>query len=864
MTRGLIAGCALTDRDVERCDKATALERLDLYRQQRAIGGRQCLMCAVTADPADVVFETPQAQVRLDRFGCTEGHLMVVPREHVEHAPEMSWEAYAHLQWLAHRASALLQAELRPLRVFIAALGAPKALAQSYPHFHIHVIPVYHEDERARPAHVLSWSNGVTTYSNAYSERLTAHLARAWKSPLPEVIMSKSSSAVGSVAADSTRGRAGLLPAFHLRARRLAAGFLGLFATGACSSGGTTPSLVTPPVEPTFVTPDDTVTAPEIFIGQINKPHPTLASAKQEEPARPIVTGTLLATSDGAHVFASDVDRDAVFKVALPSRRVTRIDVAAGQQPGQLAEVMVDGEVRVFAVLRAAGALLAIDPATDATQSYPVCASPRGLTYDAGAGKLFVACESGQLQTVDPATGTIERTLELVPDLRDVQVLGENLLVSRYRSAEVLTVSPDGSVTSKAKPDIMPGCAEPAVMHRMVVRGSSVHLAHQVDTTGTLETFEGGYGAGAGCSVGPVEPVVIVTDDVARVNAERPGVAHIGSQTALQRSTTRLAPDGESFSVTGDHALFGMPDRSGPLDLAVSSTGRVAVTFTGDSLWPEGNALVTLEMREEDGYRSWQYVEHATGGTLTSVAFDADGKWVTQSREPAQLSFEDGSILVLDSRSAANTGLDLFYVNTGRGLSCAGCHPEGDEDGRTWAFPQGMRRTQTLGGGVLSRAPFHWDGEMPEMDTLMREVMMTRMAFGTDVTDEQVGILGRWLDAIPASNPMLRAGDASLGEDRAAAIESGRQLFSDATVGCSSCHSGAEYTDNKVYDVGTGGNFYTPTLLGIGLRNAFMHDGCARTLTERFGICGGGDAHGKTSHLSTQQVSELVAFMETL
>jgi hypothetical protein len=43
-----------------------------------------------------------------------------------------------------------------------------------------------------------------------------------------------------------------------------------------------------------------------------------------------------------------------------------------------------------------------------------------------------------------------------------------------------------------------------------------------------------------------------------------------------------------------------------------------------------------------------------------------------------------------------------------------------------------------------------------------------------------------------------------------------------------------------------------------------MHDGCARTLTQRFGICGGGDAHGKTSQLNETQIGELVAFMQTL
>jgi hypothetical protein len=43
-----------------------------------------------------------------------------------------------------------------------------------------------------------------------------------------------------------------------------------------------------------------------------------------------------------------------------------------------------------------------------------------------------------------------------------------------------------------------------------------------------------------------------------------------------------------------------------------------------------------------------------------------------------------------------------------------------------------------------------------------------------------------------------------------------------------------------------------------------MHEGCAATLADRFGACGGGDAHGKTSHLTAEQRADLVAYLETL
>jgi hypothetical protein len=56
-----------------------------------------------------------------------------------------------------------------------------------------------------------------------------------------------------------------------------------------------------------------------------------------------------------------------------------------------------------------------------------------------------------------------------------------------------------------------------------------------------------------------------------------------------------------------------------------------------------------------------------------------------------------------------------------------------------------------------------------------------------------------------------------------------------------------------------------PSLVGIGYRAPFIHDGCAATLRDRFDPkCGGGDLHGKTSGLTEEQIGDLVAYLETL
>jgi hypothetical protein len=56
-----------------------------------------------------------------------------------------------------------------------------------------------------------------------------------------------------------------------------------------------------------------------------------------------------------------------------------------------------------------------------------------------------------------------------------------------------------------------------------------------------------------------------------------------------------------------------------------------------------------------------------------------------------------------------------------------------------------------------------------------------------------------------------------------------------------------------------------PALRGLAFRAPFMHDGCAKTLMDRFnGTCGGGDQHGVTSHLDPGQLTDLVHYLESL
>ena len=189
----------------------------------------------------------------------------------------------------------------------------------------------------------------------------------------------------------------------------------------------------------------------------------------------------------------------------------------------------------------------------------------------------------------------------------------------------------------------------------------------------------------------------------------------------------------------------------------------------------------------------------------------------------------------------------MFHQQTRIGVACASCHPEGRDDGLVWSFAQfGARRTQDLAGHILERAPYHWTGDERSLPVLLDDVFAKRMSGGV-LTDTQKAALGPWLNRVAAPAPRT--------VDQASAAR-GKAIFDAPEVGCASCHNGALMTNNQRVNVGTGGAFKVPSLIGVGARAPFLHDGCAATLMDRFATCGGGDLHGNMTTLSADQVKE--------
>ncbi|HVV82805.1 MAG TPA: hypothetical protein VHE35_06980 [Kofleriaceae bacterium] len=560
----------------------------------------------------------------------------------------------------------------------------------------------------------------------------------------------------------------------------------------------------------------------------------------------PITGGTLLVTRDGSHAIVADPDRNRILSVELTGDRVAaEVALTPGDEPGRVVE---DGAGRIHVALRHGGAVVTLDAATGhVDERAAVCAEPRGLAWDPTGDVLHVACADGELVTLPAAGGAPVRRLQLDHDLRDVVVRGDQLVVTRFRTAEVLTLDASGAVISRfapppiqrfgvggRSPEIPVSPAIAAVAWRAIgLPDGRVLITHQRQLQGQLGTTDDGYDGGCG---GRAE---------AALATARAGELPVPIRTTAIGTLpvdVAFSPVGDRFAVVlaGDQTIHVMP------------TSALDEEDQGDGC--------TFPPKTDDAQPGGVFSDDL--GAPTSIAYTPANDLVVFYPELPGLVVRahtgDTRVIRLPGDIGYDAGRALFHRQTAAKLACASCHPEGGDDGLVWDFVDlGKRRTQNLSGHISGRAPYHWSGDLDDLPALMTEVFTGRMAGGA-LTATELASLGPWLDRVPAPAPA--PGDA-------AAIARGKALFDSSEVGCSSCHGGALFTNDARFAVGTGAAgeaFKVPSLLGVASRPPYLHDGCAKTLADRFGPCGGGDLHGHTSQLSAAQTDDLVAYLSSL
>jgi len=197
--------------------------------------------------------------------------------------------------------------------------------------------------------------------------------------------------------------------------------------------------------------------------------------------------------------------------------------------------------------------------------------------------------------------------------------------------------------------------------------------------------------------------------------------------------------------------------------------------------------------------------------------------------------------------------------------SCASCHPDGRADGLNWDLTNdGMGNLKNTKSLLLAHKtpPAMSSGVRSSGEAAVRAGM--RHILFAEPSEEDAAAIDAYLKSLqPVPSPYLRDGRLSRAARR------GKKLFFSERVGCSKCHSGALYTDMRMYDVGSKGpcdrrrTFDNATLIEVWRTAPYLHDGRYTTVGEL--ITRG--RHGKEwskVELTEREINDLVEFVLSL
>ena len=270
------------------------------------------------------------------------------------------------------------------------------------------------------------------------------------------------------------------------------------------------------------------------------------------------------------------------------------------------------------------------------------------------------------------------------------------------------------------------------------------------------------------------------------------------------------------------------------------TSGNHTCGADGLAVTPEGNVLVWCSF---------------TRNVEKIVVIDAKGTLATTAK------INPGPTLVASALGAKqHEGLVLFHsaepaISQGGALACASCHPDGREDGLSWKIETNTLQTPLLAGRIVGTHPYKWDGGDKDLKTSLTTTMKRLGGFGLDKA--QTANLAAYLEALPAPRTPTR--DVQM-------VARGKALFDSAEVGCRSCHDGATYSDQSThkFQTSTLANADTPSLIGLAASAPYYHDGSAATLEALLRDRGAVHGMAETAKLSEQNISDLIAFLETI
>jgi YVTN family beta-propeller protein len=586
-------------------------------------------------------------------------------------------------------------------------------------------------------------------------------------------------------------------------------------------------------------------------------------------PVRAGTSNSLLDISpDGRRLLVTNSDSGSVSVVDTASRKAVH-EIPVGDKPegitwigsGPLAAVTVYREDKVIFLDAAAGKVVA---------SLPVANEPYGIVASRDGRRLYVSHEyPGVVSEIDVASRRVLRAMKAGNMVRGIALSPDEsrVYVTEFYTAALHAIDlKSGQVVDSWHGHSTDNLARQVVLHPRRPKAYVSHIRSIVDR------IDGN---------GSIFPHLTVY-----------------TLTPAAESERRV-----SFAMDTYNGVYVVTN---PWESAVSPDGtRLYTVYAGT------NDMNVSQLNDDD-YREIERVGKAVrvGQNPRAVRVSPDGAtvYVYNSLDFEVVVFAADSMKLVGKIKVSDPpkspewvrGKILFStalppMSSRRWVACASCHPDGHNDGRVWHNPEGLRKTTAL-FGMAHTHPLHWSADRDEAQDfeytirsklmqgagLLAGSMKRKDGFAKTELDEHLGGRSRDLDALAiycnSFDFTLSPHIPGPGKLSPAAAR-GKDLFFSAAVGCAGCHNGPYYTDSSLkkpfhlHDVGTGGDdasekmgpeYDTPTLLGVYRTAPYLHHGMAKTLRDVLTTCNKNDKHGKTSHLKSAEIDDLVAFLKAL
>ncbi|MEO7113449.1 MAG: cytochrome D1 domain-containing protein [Polyangiaceae bacterium] len=546
--------------------------------------------------------------------------------------------------------------------------------------------------------------------------------------------------------------------------------------------------------------------------------------------------------------------------------------VDVGGEPRALLE-LASGKILV--TNSRGGEIVLVDPVSaSVVKRKTICDGPSGLAASPDESFVVVACEwDGSVVKVDPSSLDASVLATGLARPRAVAVVGNakapSVIVSEFTGGNVVRIAADGTVsrvslvpTSAPYRDALTKMTGNLAAALVPANGNLLVAYELVNHTGdaSLEKIAGDYGS--------------VTDGNPKINPV------IGSLGIAADGTPTLSGDTLLYSIfDGGSRVFNGPVAVASWShyeiVANISTNNVAMIDTNQSD-PKTRAVGNISVGAGpsgvavDQAHGLAYVDNAFDGSISKIDL---AKSATLPHGPTQPLQTQIRTLSQPFSASARAGRKIFYdasnthVTPSGVVACATCHPGGADDGLIWFIettniPLKRRRTPSLWNAHTATAPFHWNGQYKVMDDLAEATITDLMAGDGLLVD--LPSVQAYIDEM-VQPPVAPAGDAN-------AIARGKILFESADTQCSTCHSGADFTDDQLHAVlnpmslsadDSFSTANTPALHGLFLRAPYFHDGRSPSLKDLLTRTDA-SAHGKTSQLASSDVSDLVAYLNSL